>query len=251
MKKLFSFLVLCLVVSITETNAQMLQEVVYLKNGSIIRGTIIEQIPGVSLKIKTGDGNVFVYQISEVEKISKEEIIPTSQRYSQYKYGNSRNTSYCEHTPLVFKYNASDLGYRGFVELGHTFGVGMVRDFGRLDVATTHGIQINPHLFFGAGLSLNYAYHYGSIALPFYADIRTDILKSNISPFIDFKIGYSITDAFKGLYLSPTIGCRFGRFNMGISYVMQKDDVIIYDGWSAYWSKINCGGISIKLGIEF
>ncbi len=50
----------------------VLQEVVYLKNGSIIRGTIMEQVPGVSLKIQTADGSVFVYSMDEVEKITKE-----------------------------------------------------------------------------------------------------------------------------------------------------------------------------------
>jgi len=51
---------------------QQFQEVVYLKNGSIIRGTIIEQVPGKSLKIQTVDGNVFVYEMEEVEKVAKE-----------------------------------------------------------------------------------------------------------------------------------------------------------------------------------
>src|SRR3954452_12312362 len=51
---------------------QNLQEVVYLKNGSIIRGAIIEQVPNKSIKIQTGDGSVFVYQMDEVEKITKE-----------------------------------------------------------------------------------------------------------------------------------------------------------------------------------
>lgn len=48
-------------------------DVVYLKNGSIIKGTIVEQVPNVSLKIKTSDGSIFVYQMDEVEKITKEE----------------------------------------------------------------------------------------------------------------------------------------------------------------------------------
>lgn len=51
---------------------EALQDVVYLKNGSIIRGVIIEQIPEQSVKIRTADGSVFVYQMSEVEKITKE-----------------------------------------------------------------------------------------------------------------------------------------------------------------------------------
>lgn len=49
-----------------------LQDVVYLKNGSIIRGLIIEQVPNVSLKVQTADGNVFVFQMDEVAKITKE-----------------------------------------------------------------------------------------------------------------------------------------------------------------------------------
>lgn len=52
--------------------AQQMQDVIYLKNGSIIRGTIVEQIPSVSVKIQTKDGNVFVFKMEEIEKITKE-----------------------------------------------------------------------------------------------------------------------------------------------------------------------------------
>ena len=51
---------------------QTYDDVVYLKDGSIIRGTIIEQVPGKSIKIQTRDGNVFVYQMDDVEKIAKD-----------------------------------------------------------------------------------------------------------------------------------------------------------------------------------
>ena len=47
-------------------------EVLYLKNGSIIRGMIIEQIPNVQVKIQTSDGSVFVYTMDQVLKITKE-----------------------------------------------------------------------------------------------------------------------------------------------------------------------------------
>jgi len=49
------------------------EEVVYLKNGSIIHGVIIEQIPNQSVKIQTKDKNVYVFKIEEIEKITKEE----------------------------------------------------------------------------------------------------------------------------------------------------------------------------------
>lgn len=47
-------------------------DVVYLKNESVIKGMIIEQIPNVSLKIQTRDGSVFVYKMDEVLKMTKE-----------------------------------------------------------------------------------------------------------------------------------------------------------------------------------
>ncbi len=51
-----------------------MEDVVYLKNGSIIRGTITEQITGESLKIETKDGSIFVFADDEIDHIAKEEI---------------------------------------------------------------------------------------------------------------------------------------------------------------------------------
>ena len=50
------------------------QDVVYLKNGSVIQGTVVEQIPNQSIKIQTADGNLFVYRIEEILKITKEPV---------------------------------------------------------------------------------------------------------------------------------------------------------------------------------
>ena len=44
--------------------SQKQQEIVYLKNGSVIRGTVIEQVPNKSIKVQTADGSIFVYQMN-------------------------------------------------------------------------------------------------------------------------------------------------------------------------------------------
>lgn len=62
-------------VVISPAFAQQMEDVVYLKSGGVIRGMIIEQIPGESLKIKTRDGNVFVYAMDEIAKMSKEPVM--------------------------------------------------------------------------------------------------------------------------------------------------------------------------------
>ena len=75
------------------------QDVVYLKNGRILKGVIIEQVPGVSLKIQTADGSVFVYPIEEVEKMAKE--TPTVQSQQQ------TNSNFSTKNPIKPKYKVS------------------------------------------------------------------------------------------------------------------------------------------------
>jgi hypothetical protein len=48
------------------------KDVIYLKNGSIIKGEIVEQVPGKQIKIRTADGNIMAYNLDEIEKITKE-----------------------------------------------------------------------------------------------------------------------------------------------------------------------------------
>lgn len=43
-------------VAVTHVTAGQMEDVVYLENGGIVRGTILEQIPDESLKIRRGDG---------------------------------------------------------------------------------------------------------------------------------------------------------------------------------------------------
>jgi hypothetical protein len=49
-------------------------DVVYLKNGSVIKGSVIELIVDKTVKIQTSDSSLFVFNMNEVEKIAKDEI---------------------------------------------------------------------------------------------------------------------------------------------------------------------------------
>ena len=236
MKKIFLLCVVGIMAFASSAYAQVQQEVVYLKNGSVIKGVIVEQVPNESIKIRTNDGSVFAYQMSDVEKITKEELYQT--RYNAYNNASRNGAPMRNRTPIEF-----EVHYRGLVDLGVTAG-----DYMRLEFTTSHGVQIIPQLFVGAGVGLSYFYEFGSLAMPIFADIRTDILNSKITPFVDFKIGYSPVDV-SGLYLSPTLGCRFNKFSIGVSYMMQKAPAVYYDDWSVY--NINLGGISFKVGFEF
>jgi len=70
MKKLFPFIILLVVISL-QLNGQKVKDILYLKNGSIIYGKLIEASES-QYKIQTSDGSIFVYSTSEVEKFVKE-----------------------------------------------------------------------------------------------------------------------------------------------------------------------------------
>lgn len=50
---------------------QNIEDVIYLKNGSVIKGLIVERVPNDYIKIQSGQ-NTFVYKVSEIEKFTKE-----------------------------------------------------------------------------------------------------------------------------------------------------------------------------------
>jgi hypothetical protein len=48
------------------------RDVIYLKNGNIIKGEIIEQVMNTSIKVQTADGSIINYSFADIEKITKE-----------------------------------------------------------------------------------------------------------------------------------------------------------------------------------
>ncbi len=139
MRKLLLVLTLLLSIS-TYVAAQNYTEVVYLKNGSIIKGVIIEQVPNVSLKIKTGDGSLIICQMSDVTKITKEERYTRDYRKDTNDRKAARNTL---------------KGYKGFVDFAY---IGDVSDYNasKIELSTTHGYQFNNYFFVGGGVAFNY-----------------------------------------------------------------------------------------------
>ena len=73
LKKTKILLIAFIAFFILDANAQVgYEDVVYLKNGSVIHGVIIEQVPNQTIKIQIKDKSVFVYSMDEIEKITKE-----------------------------------------------------------------------------------------------------------------------------------------------------------------------------------
>lgn len=147
--------------------AQRNAETVYLKNGSIVRGEIVEQVPGQSLKIKTRDGSIFVYQMSEVEKIAREAA--------------SERTQSTGHRGLDFN-----------VDLGYDFGKG---GSGCFDGEISLGKRFSKNFYWGVGAGVRAGN--GDPVIPIFTDFKVyfPLQHSTIAPMGTIKLGYAINTA--------------------------------------------------------
>ncbi len=65
-------LLLAACAGLSPVSSQEMEDVVYLKDGTSVRGLVIEHIPGESLKIQASDGEGFAYTVDEIAGISRQ-----------------------------------------------------------------------------------------------------------------------------------------------------------------------------------
>lgn len=215
-----------------------MQDVVYLKNGSVIRGVIIEQVPNESLKIETRDGNVFVYRMEEITKMTKEQ--------APNYYG------------VRPRYEAKARGYMGIVEAGYGIGVGEYLD--RFEVDVVNGYQFSPYFALGGGIGVNIWTRSGLVTMPYFLHLRTNFINGHVSPFLAMNVGYNLSldaNLDGGVMIEPTLGVAVRVSNraaviFGLSYSGQRYGEDYIDSNYAtrrltYWAD----AIRIKLGCTF
>lgn len=180
MKKL-SLLMILLISGIFNLKAQSNQEVVYLKNGSVIHGIILEQVPDKTIKIKTSDGSIFVYQMSDVDKISMEEVKQTLSSSSS----SSSSEGYYQ-------------GWAFEINPGFMFGIG--KNNGSNLVTGDVGLykRMNNNLAIGLNAGVEIPTTSGSkIAIPASLNFRFlfPVRSTNLIPFFNVGAGYTYNTA--------------------------------------------------------
>jgi hypothetical protein len=164
MRKLF-FLLLTAIIGLNAMAQEKFEDVVYLKNGSIIHGMIVEHVPNVSLSIKSGT-NLFVYKLEEIAKYTREEVQDAKKGYG-------------------FK-------PKGFVA---NYEVGLT-DFPKgtnlpmASIMLVNGYQFSPYFSLGLGvgaeISSKKIYN-----VPVYADMRAYFTATRVAPFFNLGFGYN------------------------------------------------------------
>lgn len=145
------------------------EDVVYTKNGWVIRGKVLELETSGKVRIQTTDGNIFTFSMEEVEKITQE---PTFQQA-----GNSGHRTL--HTKKNFSYyNATQAGL-------------LIGSEPFFSVSTVNGIYINPRLSVGIGIAYQ-KMNWNVKLLPIYLEARSELLKNRpVSPYVEAASGYA------------------------------------------------------------
>lgn len=142
-------------------------ETIYLKNGSVIKGDIVEEVPGVSIKVKTADGSLFVYSINEVERITKEEAS-----------------------------HSDDNGHRG-LDFGINAGIDIMDGGSSIPVDLMVSKRFNKNVSLGVGAGVNIPTSGGDPSVPIFLDFKGyfPLKSTKLTPFVDVRSGYTINTA--------------------------------------------------------
>lgn len=227
-------------------------QVVYLKNGTIIHGDVIEYSLGGIIKIKNVVGDIFVYPADDVEKIMKKDV------------DTSRVSS---RTPIQKGVGSPARGYRGFFDWNQVFGRAKVEDvkvsWNRLGFMTSHGFQFNPHFFLGGGWGLLFnigdeaGYLFDAI-FPLFVDVRFDYADKRVSPFCDIRTGgfASLTaqeagESLGGLYDNINFGVRVRRVNFSVGYELMVATATVKYQYKFYDINTTANSFVLRLGVDF
>lgn len=182
MKNIFFLLLLsssCLLMAQPNT-----EDVLYLKNGSVLRGLLKTKTTDDPIKIELLGGSLFVFAQSEVDSVKRENVFKR----------NARNVS-----KIYFR---KDRGFRHITEFGLLYGTNLKDDnniyyygsppddFG-FSVHTVNGYQVWPYLFVGGGVGIDRFVTYKQTFSPFYLRLASEFLKKKVTPYVFADVGYS------------------------------------------------------------
>jgi hypothetical protein len=190
---------------------QQFEDVIHFKNGGIIRGTILEQVPNKTVKIQTREGNILVFDFSQIARITREPVYARTRR--QVAHG-----THFEFTVLaggaIYDGFYAGVGVRAGVSLGPGVYLGAVivnhfTDLVNISyaggeigyTARLQSLSVQPYVSAGVGFGGGEAAFYVGPGLGVYV---WPVPQLGIGPDIKYAYVPDLEDGFGGIYLGVT-----------------------------------------------
>jgi hypothetical protein len=123
-----------------------MEDVVYLKDGTVVRGVIIETVPNQSIRIRTRDGSVYVYTFNLIDRMTKEPVQAAQAAAQPAAAGPAQQETQLKHAREGFFFGLGlgygSLGFEDFDEREGAFS-GNLKLGGALSQKIQIGIQSN------------------------------------------------------------------------------------------------------------
>lgn len=259
--KLWFFIAIFICYSLTlfAQNKTEKEDVLYLKNGSVIRGSIIEQQIGESVKIELLGGSIFVFKQTEIDSIKKENKIAQSKTEKPEYYIKQKGFRIISETGIITGISGSGEYYNNPFDIG-------------AQLHMVSGWQFNRFLFAGGGAGVEKMAAYRQGFAPFYARLSSDFLKKRTTPYVFTDMGYALfwdSDEYLedysyyknkgGFYLQAGGGVKIftrskAAINVGLAYKRlssESDWQYNYEGSPKYNMKRTYQRMVILVGVNF
>ena len=231
------------------------RDAVYLKNGSVIKGEIIEQVPNKSIKIQTSDGNIFVYDFSEIEKITKEPIASQSKIRTE-EVSSSEQELGSQNIPKGFHmHDGFYLSLNGGPAFGSIKMNATNTSFNTMEFSGTgfqFDFKIGGVISEVANLILSFDIISRAISSPSLTINGNSASTTSSITASDAMYGIGITKYFmpENIFISATLGVgKFGLTINGTDYGSKTGLALQIKGGKEWWVSDNWGlGVAAGLG---
>lgn len=194
----YFLLLALLVIGLSATAQNNMDEVVYLKDGTAMRGLIIEFVPGVSISIQDANRELHTYTMAEVAKIRREpkaKVPPLKKApfYAALEVGLTDYPTPRNH-PITKNWALFSANFVAGIKVGKLVATGLGAG---VDVSS-------PSLIYGS----------------FYWNLRVAFTKKRVAPYLDINAGYiginvkyqtyhsGLTGHDDGGMVNPSIGIK-------------------------------------------
>lgn len=197
-------------------DAQQLRDIVHLKNGNVVSGVIIEQIPYETITIQLPDGRVLVFEMSSIDRIVKEPVNAIVQQLAGQRVRVTLHDSRSTGRIAGIYTDGFDL-----VTSGSMTGRYYVKDIVRLERSLGMERNVGKGLLIGCGVGT------ALVVLTFADDVDTGkawvglvTLGNLVGALPGLAVGYMVKSeswedvpvaGMGGISFQPTIDVRYDR----------------------------------------